>query len=77
MFKLYLYLALGAAVVATSGYAIYSIRKGAFDEIDARNVEAAGVANEASMSLAACDARSGVYFFESGKCRWTAPKRRE
>lgn len=77
------YLKIGAGLVVAASLtfaAIYLYSKGRNDarlDVERRNTNAAGRANEAAMSLRDCLDRDGVYHFDTGKCRWTETGNRQ
>ena len=80
MIGLYGKLAIAVAVLALTATATYHLYDMGVERerarIERENVNAAGNANEAAMSLMDCLDRNGVYDFNTGKCRWTSADNR-
>lgn len=57
------------ATIVGAGWVLYEKgRKDERHEVDGENIEAAGEANDAALSLSDCRDRGWVFHFESGKC---------
>lgn len=70
--RLYIYLALGAAVLAAFGVIALKISKSATDsvllKIEKGNSDVTNKANRGGMSWTECDRVGGVYDFTSSQC---------